>query len=321
MYDPPAQFIRATRESDHDFAAFGNAVLQYSANISRDGLFYANYHLRDCAWMEGATGKPDCLHRNWETEASRLVHYFGDKVSIEVKKAYEKEPSKKFKCRHVVMPSRLYQCGGKSGGKHPYTSLYVELGSETILEEIGVPYFCYVVPRWQTVSGSQYGTSMATSVLLPDARTLQIVMRTLREAGEKFVDPPMIAISEAIRGDIALYPGGVTTADVEYDERLGEVLRPVTQDRGGMPIGFDIATALKEDIRNGFMLDKIQLPEAGKNMTAFEVRRRLDEHVRQSSPIFEPIINDYNDPICEGTFKIINSSYFGSKVCQECDMC
>lgn len=115
----------------------------------------------------------------------------------------------------------------------------------------------------------------------------------------------MVAIHEAIRGDYALYAGGITIADMEYDERLGEVLRPIAQDRGGMPIGFDIASALKEDIRQGFFLDKIQLPEVGGDMTAFEVRRRLEEHIRASAPIYEPIEKNYNTVLCEGVFDLL----------------
>jgi hypothetical protein len=132
-------------------------------------------------------------------------------------------------------------------------------------------------------------------------------VRVLREAGEKFVDPPMIAVMDAIRSDIALYAGGVTTADIEYDERLGEVLRPISQDRGGMPIGFEIAQALREDIRAAFFLDKIQLPQFGTDMTAFEVRRRIEEHIRAASPLFEPIEQDYNTPLCELAFEILRS--------------
>jgi hypothetical protein len=305
MYDRPAQFRRATKETDHDFAAFGNGVIEYGTNIAGDGLLFRNYHLRDNAWSENAEGRIDCNHRNWNPTARQLKWHFGDKVSAEVKKACEKDPEKTFPCRRVVMPSRLYEYKSKGGKAFPFVSLYVERESETVLEETGLNYFCYVIPRWQTISGSAYGVSMATSILLPDGRTLQVVMRTLREAGETYVNPPMVAVSDAIRGDIALYAGGVTTADIEYDERLGEVLRPVTQDRGGFPIGFEIATALKEDIRSGFLLDKIQLPETSKGMTAFEVRRRMEEHIRASAPIFEPVIEDYNDPLCDGIFKVL----------------
>jgi hypothetical protein len=199
----------------------------------------------------------------------------------------------------------MYQFESKSGRKYPFVSLYIEKESETVLEETGLNYFCYVVPRWHTVAGSQFGVSMATSIVLPDGRTNQVVVRTIREAGEKYADPPMLAVSDAIRGDIALYAGGVTTADIEYDERLGEVLRPIAQQHAGFPIAIEVAAALKEDIRSGFFLDKLQLPETSTDMTAFEVRRRIEEHIRGASPIFEPIEQEYNDPLCEGAFQVL----------------
>lgn len=307
MSDPLAGMVRATTQTDHDFAAFGDGVLKFGVNILGDGLLFRNYHLRDCAWSENAEGRVDCMHRNWKPSARQLTHHFRDKVSNDVKKAYEKDPEKTFAGRHVVMPSRLYQYKSKGGREFPFVSLYVECESETVLEEIGLSYFCYVVPRWQTVSGSAYGTSMATAILLPDGRTMQVMMRTLREAGEKYVDPPMIAISDAIRGDYALYPGGVTTADIEYDERLGEVLRPVSQNSGGFPIGMELATALKEDIRSGFFLDKIQLPETNAKMTATEVRRRIQEHIRAAAPISKPINSEYNNPLCDGVFTLLSN--------------
>jgi hypothetical protein len=305
MYDAASGFVRATKQADHDFASFGNAVIKFGPNINNDGLLFRNFHLRDNAWSENAEGKIDVNHRNWEPTARQLMHHFPKTVSSKVRECYAKDPEKPFKCRHVVLPTRVYPYKSPSGKQFPFVSLYVERENETILEEVGLNYFCYVIPRWQTVSGSVFGSSMATSILLPDGRTTQVVVRTLREAGEKYTDPPMIAITDAIRGDIALYAGGVTTADMEYDERLGEVLRPIAQDKGQMPIGFDIAQALREDIRSGFFLDKIQLPETGNDMTAFEVRRRIEEHIRGQAPIFEPIEEDYNDPLCEGVFNVL----------------
>jgi hypothetical protein len=305
MTDPGASLITARHQSNHDIAAFGDAVIKFGLNLAGDGLMFRNYHLRDNAWAENAEGKVDCNHRNWNPTARQLKHHFRDKVSSEVTKAMEKDPEKEFLCRHVILPARQYEYKSKAGKKFSFVSLYVETESETVLEEVGLNYFCYVIPRWQTVSGSVFGTSMATGVLLPDGRTLQVVMRTLREAGESYVNPPMIAIADAIRGDLALYPGGVTTADMEYDERLGEVLRPVSKDRGGFPIGMEIATALKEDIRAGFMLDKIQLPEIGKAMTATEVRRRVQEHIRASAPLAKPLQKEYNHPLCDGVFQVL----------------
>lgn len=306
MYEASTGFVRATKQADHDYATFGNAVIWVGPNSALNGLLYKNYHLRDCAWSENADGVVDCLYRKWKPTARQLKAMFGeDGVSKEVREACKKEPEKPFDCYHMVVPSRLYEYEGKTGRKFPYMSIYVECLEEHVLEKTGLGYFPYVVPRWMTVSGSVYGRSMATAVALPDGRTTQVVLRTIREAGEKFVDPPMIAIADAIRGDIPLYAGGITIADMEYDERLGEVLRPVTQNAGNMPVGFEIAAALREDIRHAFFLDKIQLPEAGTDMTAFEVRRRIEEHIRSASPLFEPVEKDYNTPLCETTFQVL----------------
>lgn len=305
MTDQNANLIGARTQTNHDFVTFGNGVLKYTLNLDGDGLLFRNYHLRDCAWSENAEGKVDCLHRNWNPTARQLKQHFGNKVSKEVEKAMEKDPEKEFECRHVVLPARLYQYKSKGGRSFPFVSLYVERGSQAVLEEVGMNYFCYVVPRWQTVSGSAIGTSMVTDVALPDGRTLQVCMRTLREAGESYVNPPLIAMADAIRNDIALYPGGITIADIEYDERLGEVLRPITQNSSGFPIGLEIANALKEDIRNAFMLDKIQLPEITHQMTATEVRRRIQEHIRAAAPISKPVQNEYNHPLCSGVFDLL----------------
>lgn len=305
MYDPAAAFVTETKQADHDFATFGNAVLKVTPNLNYDGLLFRNYHLRDCAWAVNAENKIDCLYRKWNPTARQLNEQFPDKISSETRRAAEKEPNKEIACKHVVMPSRLYKYENKYGRKFPFVSLYVECESETVLEEVGQSYFCYVVPRWHTISGSAYATSMATAIALPDGRTNQIITRTLRETAEKHVDPPMIAVTEAIRGDIALYAGGVTTAAMEYDERLGEVLRPITRDKSGFPIGLEIAVAIKQDIREAFFLDKLQLPETNKDMTAFEVRRRIEEHIRSASPIFEPIEKSYSNAVCETAFKIL----------------
>src|SRR3990167_3323772 len=307
MYDAPASLSRTMKESAHDFATFGNAVVKFGLNIAGDGLLFSNYHLRDNAWSENAEHKIDCNHRNWNPTARQLEQFFPQTISQKVRDALGKEPEKEFLCRHVVLPSRLYDYKNGNGKRFPFISLYVERESETVLEEVGLNYFCYVIPRWQTGAGSPFGVSMATIIVLPDGRPQQVVIRTLREAGEKYADPPMVAVSDAIRGDIALYAGGVTTADIEYDERLGEVLRPITRDKGGFPIAFEVANALREDIRSGFFLDKIQLPESGKDMTAFEVRRRVEEHIRAQTPIFDPIEEQFA-PLYEGVFEVMRDA-------------
>lgn len=306
VYEPRSHFVRATKQCDHDFVTFGNGVIHYGINMEGNSLLFRNFHLKDCAWAEDYEGKVNQLHRKWEPEAYILKSMYGDKVSQEVKKCCQKEPYKKIKVRHIVVPGDMYEVTNRRGKQYDFVSLVIEKDTEQVLEKQGLNYFPYCVPRWHTMAGSAYGVSMATMVLLPDGRTMQSVIKTIRQAGEKYVEPPMIAVADAIRGDIASYPGGITTADMEYDERLGEVLRPISQDRGGMPIGFDIAGALKEDLDRGFFLDKINLPPSGgEKMTAYETQMRISEMIRAQAPIFEPIEQEYSAPLMDGVFNLL----------------
>lgn len=301
MYDRKSLFTRATKEGDHDFATFGQTVVSVEPSRDLTHLLYRCWHLRDVAWCENENGVIDTVYRKWKPSARTLVSLFKD-VHRSVRDKLEKDPYCEINCMHAVVPSESY--AGEKKYKTPFVSLYVDVDNQHVMEEVGSKRLRYVIPRWQTVSGSQYAYSPATIVALPDARLIQSMTLTLLEAGEKAVSPPMIAVKEAIRSDVALYAGGITYTDASYDERLGEVLRPLSTDRSGIPFGIDLRNDVREMISECFYLNKLSLPPQG-DMTAFEVSQRIQEYIRQALPIFEPMEQDYNGALCEETFAIL----------------
>lgn len=313
MYDRKSQFTRASKEADHDMAAFGQSVKSVELNRNADGLLFRCWHLRDVAWCEDSEGKIDTVTRKWKPTVSQLCELFGDKVHTAVKDKRigpSAAPYSEINCRHMVMPMELY---GEPMGKAPYVSLYIDCDNNHIMEAVPQSYMMYVIPRWQTVSGSQYAFSPATVAALPDARLLQAMTLTLLEAGEKATNPPMVAVAEAIRSDISVFAGGVTYVDAEYDERMGEVLRPMTIDAKGFPIGRDMRIDVMNMLNEAFYLSKLTLPAHGPEMTAYEVGQRVQDYIRQASPIFEPLEHEDNGAICETTFELmLRAGAFGS---------
>jgi len=308
MYDRRSQFTRATKEADHDFAAFGQCVISTELNPTRDGLLYRCWHLRDVVWCEDATGKISTIHRKWKPTVRDLVNLFGkEKLHDNVLKKLEKEPYCEVDVRHVVMPAGEYMEIEKEGKfRTPYVSCYIDVENKHEMECVGSWTTHYTIPRWQTVSGSQYAHSPAVVAALPDARLLQDMTRTLLEAGEKAVNPPMLAVQEAIRGDVSIYAGGLTWVDAEYDERLGEVLRPLTQDKGGLSFGMEWMQDTRMQLADAFYLSKLNLPPVGgPDMTAYEVGQRVQEFIRNALPLFEPMEMDYNGQICEASFELL----------------
>jgi hypothetical protein len=326
MYDRVAQFQRATKEGDNDFAVFGQCVLSVEFNRNGDALLYRCWHLRDVAWCENYEGRIDTVHRKWKPTARDLKAAFGSRVARQVDECLqpEKDAYTEFECRHIIVPSADYeppadmQHGmrmGKTGRKWraPYVSIHLDVANEHVMEEVGVYAVGYVVPRWQTVSGSQYAYSPATIAALPDARLIQAQTLVLLESGEKAVDPPMIGVGEAIRSDVQLFAGGYTSVDADYDERLGEVLRPITQNNTGIGYGLKLRDDVRGQIAEAFFLNKIAMPPSEREMTAFEVGQRIQEYVRHILPLFEPMEAEYNGGVCEETFDLLlRHGAFGS---------
>lgn len=309
MYDRRSLFVRASKESDHDIAAFGQSVKTVELNRDADGLLYRCWHLRDVVWAESAEGKISTVHRKWRACVVDLCKLFGDKVHTKIKDMMvgsSKKPYEDVNVRHIVMPAEDYD--GEYTGKRmnvPYVEIYIDVDNKHIMEVTGLTYFKYIIPRWQTVSGSQYSFSPATVCGLPDARLLQAMTRTLIEAGEKYVNPPMLAVQEALRGDVAIYAGGITWVDSEYDERLGEVLRPLTQDKSSFPIAIDMRRDVMSMLQEAFFLNKLTLPTTGPEMTAYEVGQRVQDYIRQAAPLFEPLEDEDNGAVCETTFELL----------------
>lgn len=312
MYDRKALLARATKEGDHDFATFGGCVISVDVNRRDNTLLYRNWHLKDVAWEEDSFGQLCAIHRNWCLTLKELRTYFGDKIHPNHERRLKQSggESQEVTVRHIMIRSNDYDW---KRSRHPWVSLFLDCENQHVLEQTGSWTRKYVLPRWQTVSGSQYALSPATTVALPDARLLQSMTLTLLDAGERAVSPPMIGVAEAIRGDMQLYAGGFTSVDAEYDERLGEVLRPISQDKNGIPFGLEMADRIAGQLREALFLNTLSMPPVSSTeMTAYEVGQRVEEYIRQAIPLFEPMEEDYNGELCEITFEtLLHEGAFG----------
>ena len=313
MYDRVSCFTRATKEADHDFATFGQAVISVQLNKNRDRLLYRTWHLRDVVWCENQEGNIGIVARKWKPYLRDLRAIFGDKNHQNIANEAEKTPYNETEIYHIVCELDMYADQKPDRTGKNYWSIYYDPKNSHVIEAIQVWDNEYVIPRWQTVSGSQYAFSPATIVALPDARLIQAMAYTLLEAGEKATNPPMIGTIDAIRSDIAVFPGGVTWIDQDYDERLGAALRPLAQDYHQLPIGLDMLKDTRVLLSNAFYLNKLNLPERTADMTAYEVGQRVQEYIRNAMPIFEPMEDSYNGQLCEATFNLMmRNGAFGS---------
>lgn len=312
MFDPVSKFARMTKMSDNDWVTFGMCVNMVDVSRDRTHLVYRNDHIRDHAWSENEEGNIDTNHCKWKPSVRQLKRIFPKTFPKQLEQMLQQEPNRLVNCRRFIVPRDTYDLDRskfKANRSAPFVSVYLDEENQTVLEEYPIMWNPFVIPRWQMVSGSPYGWSPCTGPGLADARTLQTVVRVLLEAGEKAVDPPLIATSEVVRSDINVYAGGVTWVDELYDERLGEALRPLSQDRSGIPLGMEFADRFRNVLSEGHFLNKLTLPQelGGEKRTAYEVRKLLEEHMRSAVPLLSPAEDEYNSPLCERTFEVLSA--------------
>ena len=313
MYDPDALFNKATKQADHDFAGFGQCVISAELNRDRSHLLYRTWHIRDVVWREDQDGKIDFKARRWKVAISDLIRLFPRaELDQKITQRATREPFAEIEVLHIVCAAELADIASRG---MPRVSIFYDCENDKVIEETPVWGQIYLIPRWATPAGSPLAYSPATVAALPEGRLLQAMTLTMLEAGEKAVNPPLVATQGVVKSDMQQFPGGVTWVDQEYDEKLGAALRAMNIDVKGLPIGLEMIQDSRDVLRQCFFLNKLRAfnPTTDPQMTAYQAGQLVQEYIRGALPLFEPMEAEYNGAICEETFDLLfRAGAFGS---------
>lgn len=315
MYRAKTGFVASAKEWDRFYVGFGQGVLSVEEEpIERSHLFYQSHHLKDCVWLNNQLGQVDHLHRRTKMSARAMLRMFGEgRLHETIVRAARKEPAREFEIRYVALPTDEYDDyaedtpKGKSertGRKLEFVNCCIDVENCRMIKDNGSPVFNYVVARWHRLQGTQYAFSPPTMTALPDGRMAQMLSQILLESGEKAIDPPMVGKQEAVIGEPNIAAGGISWVDLDHDTKLSDALDILKID-ADMRVGFQMRVDVREMLSKAFFLDKLRLPETGgKEMTAFEVARRLEEHIRDLLPLFEPAQVEHSR-LLDTTFQLL----------------
>lgn len=299
LKDRRSNFSNAMRAGDHDWATFGNAVTSVEGRSDGLGFRFRTWHLRDCAWRENFDGEVDTFYRRIKVTVRNLVSQ-GDSqkwdIPPKIREKLAKTPNEEVEIYHCLIPSIEYRPNEKTMAG--WYSCYL---CPTYNWEISCKpefVFNYAVSRWFRVDSSPYGLSPCTIIALPDGRTLQTMTWSIIEAGEKAVEPPLVAQSEAILSGVDIRSGMITWVDQRYDERTGEAIRAL--ELGGNPeFGEALRAGITGNLKDAFYLSKLFLPQNNPQMTAEEVQRRHEEFLRVAQPVIAPAESERNASILD----------------------
>ncbi len=304
LYTYRAGFQRAMKMGDNDFVTFGNAVHSMVEDDNRGRtVCYGTHHLRDCAWFEDKNRLVIGMFRKFKVSFANWERVFGRgyKVPAVYETLARENPHQEITCWHISVPVGYYDFYGKRprNPQHKYASIYLDPQQQVIIKESANYEFPYLVRRWELIEGSQYAHSPAAMYGLIDARLLQAESRVILEAGERIIDPPLIARAQGVLGQINNYPGATNWIDSQYDERNGPALAALRTE-ANIPLSLEMKQDTRQILAAAWYLNKLNLPNE-KDMTAFEVNERISEYIRSIGPVIEPFQDD-NSTLLDASF-------------------
>lgn len=305
--DPRANGAKALAETDAALVTFGTGVLHVGWDVNNRHLTHRSESLRNSVLMLDKHGKVCGIYVFRDLTLRQIIGLFGEEKLTNRMKEHLRggnpDLDRKFEICHAVIPNEDYKAYGFKPGRFPYASLWYSVGCKELMDRGGYWSFPYVCPRWETMAGEIYGRSPAMTAL-PDARALLKMEATFLDAGEVAVRPPLGAFADLIRGDVALYSGGLTLFQHHGYENRGQPIWPIQT--GELPREVLQYMELKQRrIEAAFFRDILELPQpTNEKMTAAEINARHDQYLRQAAPVFARIEANYNAPYIDRVFQI-----------------
>ena len=282
-----------------DLCCFGTAAMLVEPATQESKFNFKTVHLSEVAIAEDVDGKIDTIYRKLKFSARQATQLWPDvDLGDAIKHAMENKPDKEFEFIHAVYPRPdIPETGELVQPEHrPWASCWVAVKDEKMIEEGGYYENPWMVPRWSKLSGDIYGFSPAM-MARADIRTLNAAKLFEMRAWEKSIDPPTLANYNGIIGDLRLDPGGLT-----YVRDINGI-RPF--DNGAQwQVSQIKSSELITNIRRAFFNDQLQLHE-GPNMTATEVRARMELMQQILGPVVGRLQSELLNPLVQRIFMIM----------------
>ena len=305
--NPLARFRQATGEVDLDLVVMGTGILFVGLAKSQENLIFQSVHLKDGYPMFDDEGNPYGMYRMkkmfiWQAE----LKFGKENLSKTVQeKIQNNQTDDKIDLMYWVGDRKNKTIENPIFAKDfPIEEIWMETQTKHIITEGGFREFPFVIPRWDTTTGEEYGRSPGM-VALPDSNTLQSMGETILVAGQRLADPPIMAPNDGAFQEVMTYPGGISYYDVETAASVGgNPFFPMISGNN-LPVTRDMQTDIRNQVAAAFFKNILNLPQGGPQMTATEIIQRKDEFIREVGPVFGRFQTDYNEPMVDRSFRLL----------------
>jgi len=134
---------------------------------------------------------------------------------------------------------------------------------------------------------------------LPDVKMINLMSKTIIQAAQKMIDPPLLVPDDGFLLPIRTQPGGLNF----YRSGSRDTITPL-QTGANIPIGLNMEEQRRAAIRTAFFVDQL-LSGNQPNMTATEVIQRQEERMRVIGPVLGRLMNEMLRPLIDRAFALM----------------
>lgn len=292
-----SNFETEVHEMYVDLVVFGTGCM--FIEMDDGNLRFSTRHISEFYVQENQFGIVDTVFRKYKSPVRQVIQRFGiDSVTDYIRKKFEDKPDEEIEILHAVLP-RINRDPDKRDNKNmPYASFYIDMESSQLLSESGFEELPYIVPRFLKATGEVMGRSPAMSAL-PDVKMLNLMSKTIIQAAQKQIDPPLLVPDDGFIMPVRTQPGGLNF----YRAGTRDTITPL-QAGANIPIGLSMEEQRRGAIRSTFYVDQL-LSGGAPNMTATEVIQRQEERMRVIGPVLGRLMNEMLRPLIDRVFGLM----------------
>lgn len=280
-YSTRAAFEAQMGEAALQWMVFGTGLMFVDDDVKRSALRYKSLHLGSTYVLENAAGVIDTVFRCWKWSLRQIEQRFPGKLPEKLRQRLEKHPDDLHEVAHAVYPREDADPSRLGPRGWPWASCYWLPSEKHALEEGGYRSWPFSVMRYMTSPGEVYGRSPAW-LALSNIKVLNAQKKTVLQAGQKVVDPPLLLTEDGVLSPFSMTPGALNYGGLSS---TGEQLVKPLITNARLDIGLEMMDKEREIISGSFFIDVFRALVENPQMTATQALELMQERARIMSPI------------------------------------
>lgn len=293
-YAPKANFSSQNQKNYRALGAYGTGSLFIDELDKEPGIRYRYIHLAQIYFQENHQGIVDKAMRYFPLTARQAYQKWGDKCGDEIKSKLSTSPDAQYWFLHAVEPNTELSYGRADHKGMEYSSCYVGIQGQTLLQEGGYQTFPYAISRYEQFDNEVYGRSPAMDIL-PAVKTLNEQKKAMLKQAHRTLDPVLLAHDDGVVDAFNLRPGSINAGGVTADGRPLIHALPT----GNIQVGKESMDDERALIKDAFLSSIFQILTETPQMTATEVMERTREKAILLAPTIGRQQSEYLGPMID----------------------